>query len=297
MEHESRCGFVAIIGAPNAGKSTLLNALAGAKISIVSRKVQTTRARVRAVIVAGNTQIIVVDTPGIFAPRRKLDEAMVRAAWQEAAGAEVILLVVDAARGMTADVQRLMTELAARRLTVSLALNKIDLVRGEKMSVLAPMLNAGLNFAATLMVSAEKGDGVPELRHYLASLMPPGPWLYPGDQLADLPLRLLAAETTREKILDRLHQELPYESTVETEKWEERPDGSVRIEQVIYVEREGQRKIVLGEGGQTIKHIGRLARLDLSRQLARPVHLFLFVKVRENWASDPERLRAMGLEP
>ncbi len=297
MEHETRCGFVAIVGAPNAGKSTLLNALAQAKISIVSRKVQTTRARVRGVIVEGKTQIIAVDTPGIFAPRRKLDAAMVNAAWQGAAGADAVLLVVDAARGMTADVQRITTELRVRRPALSLALNKIDLIPREKLLTLAQTLNDALKLTATFMVSAGTGDGVPELRRYLASIMPPGPWLYPEDQVADLPLRLLAAEITREKILDRLHQELPYKSTVETEQWEERPDGSVRIQQVIYVEREGQRKIVLGEGGQTIKYIGRLARLELSRQLARPVHLFLFVKVRENWASDPERLKAMGLEP
>ncbi|MDP9137672.1 MAG: GTPase Era [Pseudomonadota bacterium] len=297
MEHETRCGFVAIIGAPNAGKSTLLNALVGAKISIVSRKVQTTRARVRAIFIAETAQVILVDTPGIFAPRRKLDEAMVDAAWHGAAQADAILLMVDASRGLTADAEHIVTELAARRLAANLALNKIDLVRRDRLLGLSRALNDMLGFAATFMISAAKGDGVDGLKRHLAAAMPPGPWLYPGDQIADLPLRLLAAEITREKMLDRLHQELPYESTVETERWEERSDGSVRIDQVVYVQREGQRKIVLGEGGQTIKTIGQLARHELREQLERPVHLFLFVKVRENWASDPERLRAMGLDP
>ena len=297
MKRESRCGFVAIIGAPNSGKSTLLNALVGAKISIVSRKVQTTRARVRAIFIEDRTQIILVDTPGIFAPRRRLDAAMVDAAWQGAAQADAILLMVDATQGMTADAEQIVAELASRRLKSDLALSKIDLVRRDRLLSLSRALNDAMNFAATFMLSAATGDGVAELKRHLASAMPTGPWLYPGDQLADLPLRLLAAEITREKMIDRLHQELPYESTVETERWEDRPDGSVRIEQVVYVQREGQRRIVLGEGGRTIKTIGQLARLELSDQLERPVHLFLFVKVRENWASDPERLRAMGLDP
>ena len=297
MKRESRCGFVAIIGAPNSGKSTLLNALVGAKISIVSRKVQTTRARIRAIFIEDRTQIILVDTPGIFAPRRRLDAAMVDAAWQGAAQADAILLMVDAAQGMTADAERIVAELASRRLEVDLALSKIDLVRRDRLLSLSRTLNDAMNFAATFMLSAATGEGIAELKRHLASAMPAGPWLYPGDQLADLPLRLLAAEITREKMIDRLHQELPYKSTVETERWEDRPDGSVRIEQVVYVEREGQRKIVLGEGGRTIKTIGQLARLELRDQLERPVHLFLFVKVRENWASDPERLRAMGLDP
>ena len=297
MEHETRCGFVAVIGAPNAGKSTLVNALVGAKISIVSRKVQTTRARIRAIFIEGGAQIILVDTPGIFAPRRRLDEAMVDAAWHGAAQADAILLVVDAARGMTSEAERIVAELSSRGLAASLALNKSDVVPREKLLGLARTFNDAMEFAATFMLSAETGDGVDALKRYLAGALPRGPWHYPGDQIADLPLRLLAAEITREKMIDRLHQELPYESTVETERWEERPDGSVRIDQVVYVEREGQRKIVLGEGGRTIKTIGQLARLELKQQLERQVHLFLFVKVRENWASDPERLRAMGLEP
>jgi GTP-binding protein Era len=294
---ETRCGFVAIIGPTNAGKSTLINALVGAKISIVSRKVQTTRSRIRAIAIVGGAQIIFVDTPGIFAPRRRLDEAMVDAAWQGALEADAILFLVDASRGMIAEVHHIAAGLASRKLAAILALNKIDLVPREKLLALSQALNEIAHFSATFMVSASTGDGVQKLKEGLGSAMPNGPWLYPADQIADLPLRLLAAEITREKMLDRLHQELPYELTVETERWDERPDGSVRIDQIIYVEREGQRKIILGQGGRTIRTIGQLARTELSRQLERTVHLFLFVKVRENWASDPERLRAMGLEP
>jgi GTP-binding protein Era len=296
-DEDTRCGFVAIIGAPNAGKSTLLNALVGAKVSIVSRKVQTTRSRIRAIAIAGPAQIIFVDTPGIFAPRRRLDMAMVDAAWQAALEADVVLFVVDASRGISDDVRKVTSGLASRKLVATLALNKVDLVERERLLRLSQALGETAKFSAVFMLSAATGDGVRKLKDSLGLAMPPGPWLYPADQVADLPLRLLAAEITREKMFDRLHQELPYASTVETERWEERSDGSVRIDQIIYVEREGQRKIVLGEGGRTIRAIGQMARLEIAEQLERVVHLFLFVKVRHNWASDPERLRAMGLEP
>jgi GTP-binding protein Era len=296
-EPTSRCGFVAIIGAPNSGKSTLLNTLAGYKVAIVSHKVQTTRSRVRAIVMEGNSQIIFVDTPGIFLPRRRLDEAMVNAAWSGATDADVVLLLVDSRTGITEDVERVLNKLRHEKSRSVLALNKIDAVKRESLLAQAEKLNGMLAFDQTFMISAKTGDGVGELKRRLADMVPAGPWLYPEDQIADIPLRLTAAEITREKIFQRLHQELPYASTVETEKWEERQDGSVRIEQVIYVEREGQRKIVLGKGGQGIKEIGRLAREELSAMFERKVHLFLFVKVRENWATDPERLRAMGLEP
>jgi GTP-binding protein Era len=292
-----RCGFAAIIGAPNAGKSTLINQLAGYKVAIVSRKVQTTRARLRAILVEGASQIILVDTPGIFAPRRRLDEAMVEAAWSGAGDADVVLILVDARSGITEEVEAILRKLAADRPKAVLALNKIDLVRRESLLELAARLNAAFPFFETFIISAASGEGVDRLRASLAQMMPEGPWLYPEDQIADVPMRFMAAEITREKIYERLHQELPYASTVETEGWEERPDGSVRIEQVIFVERENQRKIVLGKGGQMIKEIGRLAREELQTLLERRVHLFLFVKVRANWSTDPERLRAMGLEP
>jgi GTP-binding protein Era len=296
-EATTRCGFVAIIGAPNSGKSTLLNALAGYKLAIVSRKVQTTRSRVRAIIVEGSSQIIFVDTPGIFLPRRRLDEAMVNAAWAGATDADVVLLLVDARAGLTEDVNRIAEKLKQSPSRRVLALNKIDLVKRERLLVLASELNELCRFEQSFMISASTDDGIQEMKRKLAEIMPPSPWLYPEDQLSDIPQRLIASEITREKIYERLHQELPYASTVETENWEERPDGSVRIEQVIFVERENQRKIVLGKGGQSIKEIGRLAREELSAMLERKVHLFLFVKVRENWATDPERLRAMGLKP
>jgi len=296
-EASTRCGFVAIIGAPNSGKSTLLNTLAGYKLVIVSHKVQTTRSRVRAIIVEGCSQIIFVDTPGIFLPRRRLDEAMVNSAWEGATDADVVLLMVDARTGLTEDVNRIAEKLKGSPSRQVLVLNKVDVVKRERLLVLAGELNELCPFEQTFMISASTGDGVDEMKRKLAEMMPGGPWLYPEDQISDIPQRLIASEITREKIYERLHQELPYASTVETEKWEERPDGSVRIEQVIFVERENQRKIVLGKGGQVIKEIGSLARKELSAMLDRKVHLFLFVKVRENWATDPERLRAMGLEP
>lgn len=296
-EQLTRCGFAAIIGAPNAGKSTLINALAGYKIAIVSHKVQTTRSRIRAIVIEANSQIIFVDTPGIFVPRRPLDRAMVEAAWSGAGDADMVLVIVDARAGITEDVDRILKKLADYKSKAVLVLNKIDLTKRENLLELAARLNEAFAFAETFMLSATTGDGVDQLKRRLSQMMPQGPWLYPQDQIADVPLRLMASEVTREKIYERLHQELPYASTVETERWQERPDGSVRIDQVIFVERESQRKIVLGKDGQTIKEIGRRSREELSTMLERKVHLFLFVKVRENWATDPERLRAMGLEP
>ena len=292
---QTRCGFCAIIGAPNAGKSTLVNALAGAKISIVSHKVQTTRSRLRAIVISGESQIIFVDTPGIFKPKRKLDEAMVEGAWAGAAEADAVILLSDVRRGLDDEVLLIIEGLKKNGIKAFLALNKIDLVKAESLLDLAARFNEAFAFEDTFMISALNGSGVEKLRGRLAAMMPLSPWLYAEDQIADVPLRFLAAEATREKLYERLHEELPYASTVETETWEERKDGSVRIDQVIYVERESQRKIVLGKGGQTIKALGQAARLDLEKAFERRVHLFLFVKVRENWAKDPERLRAMGL--
>jgi GTP-binding protein Era len=291
----TRCGFCAIIGAPNAGKSTLVNALAGTKISIVSHKVQTTRSRLRAIVMVGESQIIFVDTPGIFKPKRKLDEAMVEGAWAGAAEADAVILLSDVRRGLDDEVLLIIDALKKNGIKAFLALNKIDLVKAETLLALAAQFNEVFAFRETFMISALNGSGVAKLRDQLAALMPEGPLLYAEDQIADVPLRFLAAEATREKLYERLHEELPYASTVETEKWEERKDGSVRIDQVIYVERESQRKIVLGKGGQTIKALGQAARLELEKAFERRVHLFLFVKVREHWAKDPERLRAMGL--
>jgi GTP-binding protein Era len=293
-DKQTRCGFCAIIGAPNAGKSTLVNALAGTKISIVSHKVQTTRSRLRAIVVSGESQIIFVDTPGIFKPKRRLDEAMVEGAWSGASEADAVILLTDVRRGLD-EVLAIMEGLRKSGTKALLALNKIDLVKAETLLELSQKFNEAFPFRETFMISALNGSGVAKLRERVAALMPEGPWLYAEDQIADVPLRFLAAETTREKLYERLHEELPYASTVETETWEERKDGSVRIDQVIYVERESQRKIVLGKGGQTIKALGQAARLDLEKAFERRVHLFLFVKVRENWAKDPERLRMMGL--
>ena len=296
-DEAARCGFAAIIGVPNAGKSTLLNALVGSKVSIVTHKVQTTRARIRAIAIEGRSQIVFVDTPGLFQPRRSLDAAMVHAAWSGAAEADLVVLVADVRDGLSDDVERIIDGLQNVTTPVALALNKVDLAPRETLLPLAERFNARRRFAATFMISALSGSGVADLRRFAAAAMPKGPWLYPEDQIADLPLRLMASEITREKLFLRLHDELPYSSTVETEAWQERKDGSVKIDQVVFVEREGQRKIVLGKAGQTIKAIGQAARKEIAQAIGQPVHLFLFVKVRENWANDPERLRMMGLDP
>ena len=291
-----RAGFVALIGVPNAGKSTLLNSLVGTKVSIVSRKVQTTRALVRGIVMEGSAQIILVDTPGIFAPKRRLDRAMVHSAWSGAADADAVALLIDARKGIDEEVEAILARLPDLRRPKILILNKIDLILREKLLALAGALNERVPFTHTFMISALKGDGIASLREALAAMMPAGPWLYPEDQVSDAPLRMLASEITREKIYDRLHEELPYRSTVETDQWQVKPDGSVRIEQTIFVERESQRSIVLGKGGQTIKAIGQAARIGISEVAETKVHLFLHVKVRENWADDPARYREMGLE-
>jgi GTP-binding protein Era len=292
----THCGIVALIGAPNAGKSTLLNALVGAKISIVTPKVQTTRALIRGITVEGASQLIFVDTPGIFAPRRRLDRAMVGTAWGSAHDADIVALLIDSRKGLEEDDEAILRGLVDVRTKKVLVLNKVDLVEKPRLLALAQALNDRVAPAATFMVSALSGDGVADLKGWLAAQVPAGPWLYPEDQMSDAPLRQLAAEITREKLYLRLHQELPYRSTVETDVWKELRDGSVRIEQTIYVERESQRKIVLGKGGQTIKAIGAAARKDIAEATEQPVHLFLFVKVREGWGDDPERYREIGLE-
>lgn len=291
----TRAGFVALIGAPNAGKSTLLNRLVGAKVSIVSHKVQTTRAIMRGIAMAGTTQVIFVDTPGIFQPKRRLDRAMVDTAWGGAADADMVALLIDVKKGIDEDLGRILERLGDLKRRKILILNKIDTVKRESLLALASDLNARVGFDATFMVSALNGSGVRDLLRYFARELPEGPWLYPEDTISDLPMRMLAAEITREKVFLRLHDELPYSSTVETEQWKEQKNG-VRIEQTIYVERESQKKIVLGKGGQTVKAISMAAREELQGILDQPVHLFLFVKVRENWADDPERYREMGLE-
>lgn len=293
---QTRAGFVALIGAPNAGKSTLLNQLVGAKVSIVSRKVQTTRALVRGIAVEGPAQIVFVDTPGIFRPKRRLDRAMVSSAWGGAGDADAVGLLVDARKGVNEEAEAILARLPDLRQPKILILNKIDVIERGRLLALAARLNEAAPFQQTFMISALTGDGVGDLKRALAAMMPAGPWLYPEDQISDAPLRMLAAEITREKIYERLHEELPYQSTVETDQWQARPDGSIRIEQTIFVERESQRKIVLGEGGRTIKAIGQLARKEIAEVAEAPVHLFLFVKVRENWGDDPERYREMGLE-
>lgn len=292
----TKCGYVALIGAPNAGKSTLLNRFVGGKVSIVSHKVQTTRALVRGIMAEGETQIIFVDTPGIFKPKRRLDRAMVTSAWDGAGDADVVALLIDAKKGVDEEVEPILTALAERRQRCILLLNKIDLIRREELLKLAETVAETVDFDATFMISAEKGDGCADVVAYLADKMPAGPWLYPEDQMSDLPMRQLAAEITREKLYERLHQELPYASTVETEDWKELKSGDVRIEQTIYVTRESHKKIALGKGGQTVKAISSSARRELSNILERPVHLFLFVKVREKWLDDPERYREMGLD-
>jgi GTPase len=292
----TKAGFVALIGAPNAGKSTLLNALVGSKVSIVSRKVQTTRALVRGIAIEGDAQIVFVDTPGIFKPKRRLDRAMVTSAWGGAGDADVVALLLDVRKGIDEEAEAILDKLPELKQSKVLILNKIDLIERSKLLELAAKLNEKVPFAHTFMISALKGDGINTLRSQLAAMMPPGPWLYPEDQISDAPLRMLAAEITREKIYERLHEELPYQSTVETDQWQQRPDGSVRIEQTVFVERDSQRKIVLGKGGQTIKAIGQAARKEIAEIAEAPVHLFIFVKVRENWSDDPERYREMGLE-
>ncbi len=297
MPPDQRFGFVAVIGAPNAGKSTLVNALVGAKVTIVSHKVQTTRAPIRGIAIEGQSQLVFVDTPGIFAPKRRLDRAMVDAAWSGASDADVVVLVVDAARGMKDDVDAILGRLKNSRAPRALVLNKVDrLETKEKLLELSTRISAVVPFDTVFMISALSGDGVADIKRYLAAKVPVGPWHYPEDDISDLPLRMLAAEITREKVFNRLHDELPYAATVETSDWQERKDGSVRIEQTLYVEREGQKKIVIGERGQTIKQISSEARAELKGLLERNVHLFLFVKVRDSWSDDPERYREMGLD-
>jgi GTPase len=291
------CGFVALIGAPNVGKSTLVNALVGTKISIVTPKVQTTRTLIRGIVCDGPAQLILVDTPGIFAPRRRLDRAMVGTAWGSAQDADIVAFLIDARKGVEENDEAILGGLADVRSPLKvLVLNKVDLVAKPALLVLAQTLNERAAFGATFMISALSGNGVDDLKTWLAAHVPPGPWLYPEDQISDAPLRQLAADITREKLYLRLHQELPYQSTVETEVWKDLPDHSVRIEQTIYVERDSQRKIVLGKGGRTIKAIGAAARAEIAEAIEQPVHLFLFVKVREGWGDDPERYRQIGLD-
>lgn len=295
----TRAGFVALIGEPNAGKSTLLNRMVGAKISIVTHKVQTTRTRIRGIAMEGQSQIVFVDTPGLFQPRRRLDRAMVAAAWGGAADADITVLLIEAHRGMTDGVARIIASLRdrfPRGHKVALAINKIDRVKAEVLLALAGKLNEAFPFVKTFMISAEKGYGVADLKAWLAGQVPAGPWLYPEDQIADLPLRMIAAEITREKLTLRLHQELPYQLTVETENWEDRPDGSTRIDQIIYVARDGHKGIVLGNSGDTVKAVGQAARAEMMSFLQRPVHLFLQVKARPGWLEEKERFDEMGLD-
>ena len=294
----TRAGFVALIGEPNAGKSTLLNRMVGAKVSIVTHKVQTTRARIRGVAMQGDSQIVFVDTPGLFQPRRRLDRAMVAAAWGGAADADVVVLMIEAHRRLTVGVERILERLAeiGQGRIVALAINKIDRVEASALLSLTKALNDRFDFAETFMISVEKGHGVDALRQWLAGRLPEGPWLYPEDQIADLPMRMIAAEMTREKLTLRLHQELPYQLTVETESWEERKDGSARIEQIIYVSRDGHKGIVLGNKGEPIKSVSQAARAELTEFLGRKIHLFLQVKLREKWQDEAERYSEMGLD-
>jgi GTPase len=296
QETKTQCGFVALIGAPNAGKSTLLNALVGSKVSIISHKVQTTRALIRGITIQDQSQLIFVDTPGIFSPRRRLDRAMVTTAWSGAHEADLVGVLIDARKGLDEEAEDILRRLGDVKAPKLLVLNKIDVVAKEALLTLANDANKAAKFESTFMVSALTGDGAMDLKTWLAQRVPPGPWLYPADQMSDAPIRQLAAEITREKLFERLHQELPYHSTVETEVWKELRAGDIRIEQTIYVERESQRKIVLGKGGQTIKAIGEASRKEIANIVEGKVHLFLFVKVREGWGDDPERYRAMGLE-
>jgi len=291
-----RCGFIALIGAPNAGKSTLINALVGSKVAIVTPKVQTTRTLLRGIAMEGSAQLVFLDTPGIFAPRRRLDRAMVTTAWSGAHDADIVAVLIDAKSGLNDDAEGLLKKLEEVRQPKVLILNKVDLVEKAKLLAMAQAANESAKFETTFMISATKGDGVADVRQWLATHVPQGPWHYPEDEVSDAPVRQLASEITREKLYLKLHQELPYQSTVETESWTERKDGSVRIEQTIFVERDSQKKIVLGKGGQSIKAIGEAARRELTDILEKKVHLFLFVKVREGWGDDPERYRQMGLE-
>jgi GTP-binding protein Era len=295
-DNQTRCGFVALIGAPNAGKSTLINRLVGVKVSIVSRKVQTTRSQIRGIVTRGNSQIIFVDTPGIFKPKRRLDRAMVKSAWGGAGDADIVCLLIDARKGVDEENSEILDNLAGHSRRRCLILNKIDTIEREKLLELAKAINERCPFEETYMISALDGSGVDSMAESLAQKMAPGPWLYPEDQIADAPMRSLAAEITREKLFDRLHEELPYQLTVETEQWKDLPDGSARIEQTIYVSREGHKKIVIGEGGRNLKAIGTAARKEIAEAADQKVHLFLFVKVRDRWVDDPERYREMGLE-
>jgi GTP-binding protein Era len=294
-DEPTRAGFAALIGAPNAGKSTLINRLVGTKVSIVSHKVQTTRSTVRGIAVAGRSQIVLVDTPGIFRPRRRLDRAMVETAWGGAKDADIVGLLVDA-NGISEEARDLIAKLVDVRHPKILLLNKIDLVKRDTLLEIAAEANRLLPFDRTFMISAATGDGLADLMAYLAAAMPEGPWLYPEDEVTDVPLRALAAEITREKLFERLHQELPYQATVETDDWKDQKDGSARVEQTIFVERDSQKKIVIGKGGATIKAISMAARKEISEIAEKPVHLFLFVKVRQNWGDDPERYKAMGID-
>ncbi|UWQ96105.1 GTPase Era [Rhodobacteraceae bacterium M385] len=293
----TRAGFIALIGEPNAGKSTLLNRMVGAKVSIVTHKVQTTRARIRGVAIEGESQLVFVDTPGLFRPRRRLDRAMVAAAWTGASDADVVVLLIEAHRGLTEGVQAILDGLQERTdgRKVALAINKIDRVESPVLLKLTQDLNEAYPFDETYMISAEKGHGITQLREWLAQEVPEGPWLYPEDQIADLPMRMIAAEMTREKLTLRLHQELPYQLTVETEAWENRKDGSAKIDQIIYVARDGHKGILLGKGGETIKAVSKAAREEIAEFVGHPVHLFLQVKVRPGWLEESERYSEMGL--
>src|SRR6516162_7470005 len=295
-EAHTRCGFIALVGAPNVGKSTLINALVGTKVAIVSHKVQTTRTLLRGIATLDGSQLVFIDTPGIFAPKRRLDRAMVTNAWAGTHDSDIAAVLIDAKRGLDDEADAILERLAEVGQPKILLINKVDLVEKPALLTIAKAANARLAFAATFMISALTGDGVADVKRWLAQHVPQGPWHYPEDQITDAPLRQLAAEITREKLYLRLHQELPYQSTVETDIWKELKDGSTRIEQTIYVERESQRKIVLGKGGQTIKAIGADARREIADMIEAPVHLFLFVKVRERWGDDPDRYRGMGLE-
>ncbi|MEQ1718112.1 MAG: GTPase Era [Hyphomicrobium sp.] len=292
-----RCGFVAILGSPNAGKSTLVNALVGTKVSIVSHKVQTTRVPVRGIAIEGQSQLVLTDTPGIFEPKRRLDRAMVDAAWSKAGDGDALVLVIDASKGIDQDTARILPRIKDQRMKKIAALNKVDWIEDkERLLALTAELTKRADFDAVFMISALNGTGVGDLKTYLAGVVPEGPWHYAEEDVTDLPLRMLAAEITRERIYHWLHDELPYAITVETDSWKALKDGSVRIEQTIFVERESQRSIVLGKGGATIKKMSMESRRELAGIIEAPVHLFLFVKVRENWGSDPERYREMGLD-